>query len=140
MRGPIAWDEDPEVNENVVVCSFMLQTSATQATLRPCTSGYRLNFSDVNLQSYNKHVGDTFIFMTSAWPGTDIAVSIALQKISKTVQQASFILAPTKCCTYSIASKLGECNVLKSKLSNFMWSRIGTALRINYLIFGLNSE
>ena len=48
-----------------------------------------MNFSDVNLQLYNKHVGDTFIFMTSASPGADIAVSIALQKISKTVQQAS---------------------------------------------------
>ncbi len=91
MRGPIAWNEDPEVNENVVVCSFMPQTSATEASLRPCTTGYRLHFSDVNLQLYNKHVADTFIFMTSAWPGADVAASIALQKISKTVQQVSFL-------------------------------------------------
>ncbi|KAF8631095.1 hypothetical protein AX17_005140 [Amanita inopinata Kibby_2008] len=87
MRGPIAWDEDPEVNENVVVCSFLPQTSSNLATLRPCTTGYRLHCSDVNFQLYNKQRGDTFVFMTSAWPGTDVAVSIALQKISSTVQR-----------------------------------------------------
>ncbi|KAK2464629.1 hypothetical protein APHAL10511_003322 [Amanita phalloides] len=87
MRGPIAWDEDPEVNDKVVVCSFMPQTSSTQATLRPCTTGYRLHFSDIDLQLYNKNRQDTFIFLTSTWPGADIAASIALQKISKIVQQ-----------------------------------------------------
>ncbi|KAJ8701086.1 hypothetical protein PTI98_004049 [Pleurotus ostreatus] len=89
MRGQIAWDEDPEVNENVVVCSFLPHGTSNMSTYRPCNPGYRLHCSDANLQLYNKHRGDTFIFMTKppAASGAEIAVSIALQKISAPVQR-----------------------------------------------------
>ncbi|KAF9494277.1 RdRP-domain-containing protein [Pleurotus eryngii] len=72
MRGEIAWDEDPEVNENVVVCSFLPHGTSNMSTYRPCNPG-----------------GDTFIFMTKppAASGTEVAVSIALQKISAPVQR-----------------------------------------------------
>lgn len=89
IRGEIPWDADPEINENVVVCSFMPHTSSTLSTYRPCTSGFRLHCSDTNFQLYNKQRADTFIFITRppAASGADLAVSIALQKISTRVQQ-----------------------------------------------------
>ncbi|TFK70694.1 RNA-directed RNA polymerase [Pluteus cervinus] len=118
MRGDIPWDEDPEVNENVVVCSFLPQSSSTVATLRPCTAGYKMHCGDANLQLYNKQIADTFIFLTrgakkpeptkgirgtsgprnvmakaNANGGnllvqeTEMVISIALQKISQTVQR-----------------------------------------------------
>ncbi|KAF9226166.1 RNA-directed RNA polymerase [Gyrodon lividus] len=89
IRGITPWDEDPEVDENVVVCSFMPQASASMSVYRPCTVGYRLHCSDGNLQLYNKSRGDTFVFI--ARPprdtGYDVIASIALQKISSRVQQ-----------------------------------------------------
>jgi hypothetical protein len=93
MRGKIPWDEipDPEVNEklNVVVCSFMPNTSSTLSGLRPCPSGYRLHCSDTNFQLYNKHIADTFVFINRPprQSTSEIATSIALQKISTTVQR-----------------------------------------------------
>lgn len=90
----IPWEEDPEVNDNVVVCSFLPQTAATMATLRPCTTGYRLHCSDYRLQLYNKQISDTFIFVNRS-PSTlssEVTTSIALQKISGTVQQVHYLL------------------------------------------------
>ncbi|KAF7338901.1 Rna-directed rna polymerase [Mycena sanguinolenta] len=89
MRGELPWDEDPEVNDNVVVCSFMDKTSSNFSGYRPCTSGYRLHCSDTNFQLYNKARIDTFIFMTRppAASGAELAVSIAVQKISARVQR-----------------------------------------------------
>lgn len=89
MRGAIPWDEDPEVNENVVVCSFLPQNAANVATLKPCSSGFRLHCSDYRLQLYNKQIGDTFIFVNRPMTvvGTEIATSIALNKISNIVQR-----------------------------------------------------
>ncbi|KAJ7754189.1 RNA-directed RNA polymerase [Mycena maculata] len=89
MRGELPWDEDPEVNENVVVCSFMDKTSSNFSSYRPCTSGYRLHCSDTNFQLYDKNRANTFIFMTRppAASGAELAVSIAVQKISARVQK-----------------------------------------------------
>ncbi|KAJ7689926.1 RNA dependent RNA polymerase-domain-containing protein [Mycena rosella] len=89
MRGDLPWDEDPEVNENVVVCSFMDKTSADLSSYRPCTSGYRLHCSDTNFQLYDKNRANTFIFMTRppVASGAELAVSIAVQKISARVQR-----------------------------------------------------
>ncbi|KAJ6509835.1 RNA-directed RNA polymerase [Mycena vulgaris] len=89
MRGELPWDEEPEVNENVVVCSFMDKTSSNFSSYRPCTSGYRLHCSDTNFQLYDKNRGNTFIFMTRppAASGAELAVSIAVQKISARVQR-----------------------------------------------------
>jgi len=90
MRGNIPWDEEPEVNNNVVVCSFLPESSSTIATQRPCSAGYRLHLSDSKLELYNRQRSDTFIFINRQL-GTEVVVSIALQKISSTVQRASLI-------------------------------------------------
>ncbi|KAJ7446567.1 RNA-directed RNA polymerase [Mycena latifolia] len=89
MRGDLPWDEDPEVAQNVVVCSFMKNTSSNFSSYRPCTSGYRLHCSDTNFQLYDKNRANTFIFMTRppAASGAELAVSIAVQKISARVQK-----------------------------------------------------
>lgn len=92
MRGEIAWDDDPQVNENVVICSFLPQSSATVATLRPCTPGYRLHCNDNLFQLYNKHRGDTFVFVNRPSVGGEVSISIAVQKISRTVQLVSIYL------------------------------------------------
>lgn len=67
----------------------MPHTSSTLAGLRPCTPGYRLHCSDTNFQLYNKHVRDTFVFINRPprQSTSEIATSIALQKISTTVQR-----------------------------------------------------
>ncbi|KIJ58833.1 hypothetical protein HYDPIDRAFT_101927 [Hydnomerulius pinastri MD-312] len=89
IRGLIPWDEDPEVEDNVVVCSFMPQASESMSVYRPCTKGYRLHCSDGNLQLYNKNKGDTFVFISRPPRASeqDVVTSIALQKISPRVQQ-----------------------------------------------------
>jgi len=84
MRGDLPWEEDPEVNENVVVCSFLPESASTVTTHRPCTPGYRLHCSDIRFQLYNKEIRDTFIFIGR---GSTPQISIALQKISHTVQR-----------------------------------------------------
>jgi len=89
MRGDIPWDDDPEVGENVVVCAFMSHSSLNLSTFNRCTKGYRLHFSDGAFQLYNKHKGDTFVFISrpAAASGEEVATSIALQKISQRVQK-----------------------------------------------------
>uniref|UniRef100_A0A0W0GCD2 Putative RNA-directed RNA polymerase n=1 Tax=Moniliophthora roreri TaxID=221103 RepID=A0A0W0GCD2_MONRR len=89
IRGEIPWDEDPIVKDNVVVCSFLPQTTSTLSTYRPCTADYRLHCSDVNLQLYDKLRLNTFIFLTipPRASGAEVIASIALQKFSTRVQQ-----------------------------------------------------
>ena len=91
MRGETPWDADPEVNDNVVVCSFMPRASGVMSTYRQCTAGYRLHCSDGKLELYNKQRSDTFIYMIRppAASEAQIITSIALNKISGRVQQAS---------------------------------------------------
>ncbi|KAG5352321.1 hypothetical protein C0989_002856 [Termitomyces sp. Mn162] len=89
MKGDIVWGEDPDVDENVVVCAFMPNTDQALSGYKPCTIGYRLHMSDTHFQLYNKHVGDTFIFINRRplGSGFEVATSIALQKISAFVQR-----------------------------------------------------
>ncbi|KAK0477884.1 RNA-directed RNA polymerase [Armillaria novae-zelandiae] len=89
IRGKLPWDEDPEVNENVVVCSFLPHTSGKFSSYRPCTPGYRLYCSPTNFQLYNKHRADSFVFLTRPpkASGAEVAISVALQKISNKVRQ-----------------------------------------------------
>jgi regulator of nonsense transcripts 1 len=71
----------------------MDKTSSNFSSYRPCTSGYRLHCSDTNFQLYDKDRANTFIFMTRppAASGAELAVSIAVQKISARVQRVRFI-------------------------------------------------
>ncbi|KAI6025546.1 RNA dependent RNA polymerase-domain-containing protein [Pisolithus marmoratus] len=89
IRGEIPWDEDPEVSDNVVVCSFMPNAPSSMAGYRQCTTGYRLHCSDGTFQLYNKAKGDTFVFLSRPPRETqqDVIASIALQKISQRVQK-----------------------------------------------------
>ncbi|KDQ53776.1 hypothetical protein JAAARDRAFT_61145 [Jaapia argillacea MUCL 33604] len=89
IRGRFPWDEDPEVNDNVAVCSFLPHASPPMATFWCGTKGYRLYCGDGSLQLYDKQRGNTFIFVTRPGPKSDaeIITSIALQKISAIVQR-----------------------------------------------------
>ncbi|KDQ12185.1 hypothetical protein BOTBODRAFT_57023 [Botryobasidium botryosum FD-172 SS1] len=91
IRGSIAWDEDPptEVNDNVVVCSFQPKATGVMSHYRPTTAGYRLLCSDSLFQLFDRQRGNSFIFITRppAASRIDIAISVALQKISGKVQQ-----------------------------------------------------
>jgi hypothetical protein len=87
MRGETPWDaEETEMNGNVVVCSFMPRAPYPMSTYRLCADGHRLHCSDNLFQLYNKQKADTFVFINRP-PGADVAISIALQKISATVQR-----------------------------------------------------
>lgn len=94
MRGETPWDADPEINENVVVCSFMPRASAVMSTYRQCTKGYRLHCSDGKFELYNKNRSDTFVYIArpTISSGAQVSVSIALQKISSRVQKVYFSL------------------------------------------------
>ncbi|KAI0782921.1 RNA-directed RNA polymerase [Abortiporus biennis] len=84
LRGEIAWEDEPEVNDNVLVCSFMPYSSTSTSSYKRSTKGYKLHCSENTFQLYNHQRGDTFIFITRppAKSGVDIITSIALQKIS----------------------------------------------------------
>ncbi|KAF9261342.1 RNA-directed RNA polymerase [Marasmius fiardii PR-910] len=88
MRGEIPWDEDPIVGNNVVVCSFLPQTSDTFSTLRPCTVDYRLRCGDGVFQLYDKVMNNSFVFLVKPpkASGAEVAASIALQKFSRKLQ------------------------------------------------------
>ncbi|RDX43226.1 RdRP-domain-containing protein [Lentinus brumalis] len=89
LRGPIAWDSDAEIDQNVVVCSFMPKASSLMSTYWQGTRGYRLYCGDNVLQLFDKQRANSFIFMTRppAASGADLVTSIALNKISQRVQQ-----------------------------------------------------
>ncbi|KAI6021731.1 hypothetical protein PISMIDRAFT_613287 [Pisolithus microcarpus 441] len=96
IRGEIPWDEepevrdaDPEVSDNVVVCSFMPKASSPMANYRPCTTGYKLHCDDRTFQLYNKAIADTFVWLSRPPREIqrDVIASIALQKISGRVQK-----------------------------------------------------
>jgi hypothetical protein len=107
MRGDIPWEEDPEVNQNVVVVSFLPESKSTIATHRPCKPGYRLHCSDVRFQLYNKNVSDTFIFINRAF---EPQISIALGKISSTVQRVSLFIGRNIFAEISYSQQLGRVN------------------------------
>ncbi|KAI0333202.1 RdRP-domain-containing protein [Cubamyces sp. BRFM 1775] len=89
LRREIAWDDDAEVNQNVVVCSFMPKASGLMSTYWQGTRGYRLYCGDSVMQLFDKQRANSFIFVTRPPPrsGVDIITSIALNKISQRVQQ-----------------------------------------------------
>lgn len=93
MRGDIPWDEEPEVNDNVVVVCFLSKSSITTPARRPCTKGYRLHCSFGKMELYNKFRRDTFIYIQRSPMGlqSEVVTSIALQKISETVRLVSMI-------------------------------------------------
>ncbi|KAI0077242.1 RNA-directed RNA polymerase [Panus rudis PR-1116 ss-1] len=108
LRGQIAWNDEPPVDENVMVCSFMPRSSTSHATYRRSTKGYKLHCGDNKMELYNNQRSDTFIFLTR--PPTrpppqsqhDLTISIALQKISAHVQRQCGRLNRTPVVTIEI--------------------------------------
>lgn len=96
MRGTIPWDEEPEVADNVSVCSFLPDSTSNFSTYSRCSRGYRLHCSETTLQLYDRHKGDSFVFLTRLQEknGSELGVSIALQKISAGVQKVRSGLRP----------------------------------------------
>jgi hypothetical protein len=94
LRGNIAWEDEPEVDDNVVVASFMPRASEAMSTYQTCSNGYRLHCGDGILQLYEKHRANTFIFLTRPplKSGAFVTASIALQKISSRVQRVCTLL------------------------------------------------
>ena len=93
MRGDIPWDDEPEVDENVVVVSF-LSHSALVPPRVVCPKGYKLHCGWSKMELYNRQRGDTFVFINRSPPNmqrSDIITSIAVGKISKDVQRVSGI-------------------------------------------------
>jgi hypothetical protein len=111
MRGDIPWDADPEVDDNVVVCSFMPQASGMMSTYRPCTKGYRLHCSNGKLELYEKVRQNTFIYINRpvAQSGAEVSTSIALQKISPRVQQVRSIFVYVVILILNIHVAAGSC-------------------------------
>jgi hypothetical protein len=104
MRGDIPWEEEPEVSDNVVAVTFMAKSSATPPTHRPCTKGYRLHCSYGRFQLYDKHIGDTFVFIgrSPSEHESDVVMSIALGKFSGVVQRVrAFSVGFIRHLTYS---------------------------------------
>jgi hypothetical protein len=89
IRGDVPWEEDPEVNEDVAVCSFLKHADGPLSTFKQCPRGYRLHCSDGRLQLYDRNIANTFIFLTrpAKLSGSFVTASIALQKISSSVQR-----------------------------------------------------
>ena len=87
----VPWDEDVPVNDNlqISVCSFMPGASGPMSTYRTCSTDYRLYVGDNLVQLFEKQRSNTFVFISRppAASGADVITSIALQKISATVQR-----------------------------------------------------
>lgn len=54
MRGEIPWDDDPVINNNVVVCSFLHHTAESMSTYKLISTGHRLHCSDNAFQLYRE--------------------------------------------------------------------------------------
>lgn len=91
IRGEVPWDEDSSMNDNlkVVICSFMPSASGPMSTYRPCSTDYRLHVADNIFQLFEKQRSNSFVYMARppAASGADVITSIALQKISASVQR-----------------------------------------------------
>ncbi|KAJ3554369.1 hypothetical protein NM688_g3145 [Phlebia brevispora] len=89
MKGEIKWNEDSEIDNNILVCSFLPQSSTVTATYRRGVRGYKVFCNDSRFELFNRHRQDTFIFMTRPpkQSDADIITSWALQKLSDHVRR-----------------------------------------------------
>ncbi|CAE6538465.1 unnamed protein product [Rhizoctonia solani] len=89
IRGRHAWDEDANVNQDVLVHAFQPSVATGGQLAKPTKNGYMIYASDGIFQLYERHRGNTFIFLQFAteYSRKDINASIALQKISDRVSK-----------------------------------------------------
>ncbi|KIY70984.1 RdRP-domain-containing protein [Cylindrobasidium torrendii FP15055 ss-10] len=88
MRGQIAWDDDVDVDENLVVCSFLPHSTSEFSSYKQSPKGFRLHCGPGRLQLYDRHIANSFIYIgiQPRASGAEVVTSVALQKISKQVQ------------------------------------------------------
>jgi hypothetical protein len=88
IRGRHTWDEDVNVNQDVLVHAFQPSVATGGQLAKPTKTGYMLYTSDGVFQLFERHRANTFIFLNFAteFSGKDINVSIALAKISDNVR------------------------------------------------------
>ncbi|CCO32890.1 RNA-dependent RNA polymerase 2 Short=AtRDRP2 [Rhizoctonia solani AG-1 IB] len=89
IRGRHAWDEDCNVNQDVLVHSFQPSVATGGQLAKPTKNGYMIYASDGIFQLFERHRANTFIFLKFAteYSRKDVNASIALQKISEHVRQ-----------------------------------------------------
>ncbi|CAE6465178.1 unnamed protein product [Rhizoctonia solani] len=89
IRGRHAWDEDANVNQNVLVHAFQPLVATSGQLAKPTKNGYMIYASDGMFQLFERHRANTFIFLQFAteYSRKDVNASIALQKISESVRR-----------------------------------------------------
>ncbi|KEP53488.1 RNA-dependent RNA polymerase [Rhizoctonia solani 123E] len=89
IRGRHAWDEDSDVNRDVLVHAFQPSVATGGQLAKPTKNGYMIYASDGVFQLYERHRANTFIFLQFATEHSekDVNASIALQKISDRVSR-----------------------------------------------------
>ncbi|CAE7099567.1 unnamed protein product [Rhizoctonia solani] len=89
IRGRHAWDEDANVNRDVLVHAFQPSVATGGQLAKPTKNGYMIYASDGVFQLYERHRANTFIFLQFAteYSRKDVNASIALQKISDRVSR-----------------------------------------------------
>ncbi|KAG9103719.1 hypothetical protein FRC06_008576 [Ceratobasidium sp. 370] len=89
IRGRHAWDEDANVNQNVLVHAFQPSVATGGRLAKPTKNGYMLHASDGVFELFERHRANTFIFLNFATQHSrrDVNASIALAKISDDVRR-----------------------------------------------------
>ena len=77
------------------------------STYHTCSIDYRLYIGDNVVQLFEKQKGNTFVFMNRppAASGADVITSIALQKISASVQKVGSLFMTVSCRVSSFCGR-----------------------------------
>lgn len=88
IRGRHPWDEDANVNRDVLVHAFQPSRATGGSLAKPTKNGYQLYASDGVFQLFERQRANTFIFLNFAteYSGKDVNASIALAKINESVR------------------------------------------------------
>ena len=133
------WD-DPEVNDNIVICSFLPQSSSTFSSYRPCVAGYKLHCDYSIFQLYNRRPADSFVYLqrrpkknsTGEW---EVAASVALQKISDRVRKVSGFVLFKRSSFLMTAQQVGR--VLKTPVMTVEMHVVSNRDRVAHQLFDL---
>ncbi|KAJ1308794.1 hypothetical protein OPQ81_004484 [Rhizoctonia solani] len=89
IRGRHVWDEDCNVNRDILIHAFQPSVATGGQLAKPTKNGYMLYASDGIFQIFERHRANTFIFLNFAteYSRKDVNASIALGKISESVRR-----------------------------------------------------
>ncbi|CAE6466866.1 unnamed protein product [Rhizoctonia solani] len=104
VRGRHAWDEECNVNQDVLVHAFQPSVATGGQLAKPTKNGYMIYASDGIFQLFERHRANTFIFLKFAteYSRKDVNASIALQNISENVRRQIGIIRGTQVETLEI--------------------------------------